>query len=77
VAKKQEVRGPGRPAVYTGKVKQRIVSAIRKHGLTGARNVMMKNTDGKGKLKVSMPTLGKFAAEAGIELQVGRPALAA
>jgi hypothetical protein len=74
MSKTTAAKGPGRPAVYTGNVKKRIVSAIRKLGLTGARNSLMKNEDGKGKLKISLPTLGKFAAEAGIELQVGRPA---
>lgn len=68
-AAKVAKKGPGRPAVFTGNVKKHIVTLIRKHGLTGARAELKKE-----KVSISMPTLGKFAAEAGIELRRGRPA---
>lgn len=71
MAKKQETRGVGRPATFVGRLRDRVVSAIRKHGLTGARNVLAE----KG-VNISMPTLGKIAKQAKIKLQVGRPAAA-
>jgi outer membrane biosynthesis protein TonB len=61
-------RGRGRPAVFTGNVKKHIVAVIRKHGLTGGRVVLAEEGT-----SISLPTLGKFAAEAGIELHRGRP----
>lgn len=61
-------RGRGRPAVFTGNVKRHIVAVIRKHGLTGGRVVLAEEGT-----SISLPTLGKFAAEAGIELHRGRP----
>lgn len=65
-------RGRGRPAVFTGNVKRHIVAVIRKHGLTGGRVVLADEGT-----NISLPTLGKFAAEAGIELHRGRPSKAA
>lgn len=67
-AKVSVKRGRGRPAVFTGNVKRHIVSVIRKHGLTGGRVVLADEGT-----NISLPTLGKFAAEAGIELHRGRP----
>ena len=67
-AKVNVKRGRGRPAVFTGHVKRHIVSVIRKHGLTGGRVVLADEGT-----NISLPTLGKFAAEAGIELHRGRP----
>ena len=61
-------RGRGRPPVFTGNTLRHIVSVIRKHGLTGGRVVLAEEGT-----KISLPTLGKFAAEAGIELHRGRP----
>jgi hypothetical protein len=67
---KVEVKvGRGRPIVFKGKEKRHIVSVIRKHGLTKGREVLAGE-----KISISLPTLGKFAAEAGIELHRGRPA---
>ena len=68
MAKKQR----GRPVVFKGREKQHILSVIRKHGLTNGREVLRKE-----KIKISLPTMGKFAAEADIELPRGRPSLAA
>jgi hypothetical protein len=67
-AKVSVKRGRGRPAVFTGNTKRHIVSVIRKHGLTGGRVVLAEEGT-----SISLPTLGKFAAEAGIELHRGRP----
>ena len=61
----------GRPVVFKGNVKKQVVSAIKKHGLTHGRVVLAE----KG-VSISMPTLGKLAREAGIELRRGRPAAA-
>lgn len=67
---KVEVKaGRGRPIVFKGNEKRHIVSVIRKHGLTKGREVLAGE-----KISISLPTLGKFAAEAGIELHRGRPA---
>lgn len=72
-APKVEVkRGRGRPIVFKGNEKRHIVSVIRKHGLTAGREVLAKE-----KINISLPTMGKFAAEAGIELHRGRPSKAA
>lgn len=68
MAKKNQVRKAGRPAVYVGKQKESIVKMIAKLGLTGTRNALAdKGTN------ISLPTLGKFAKEAKIKLQAGRP----
>lgn len=71
-AKVEVKRGRGRPVVFKGNEKRHIVSVIRKHGLTAGRQVLAKE-----KISISLPTLGKFAAEAGIELHRGRPSKAA
>lgn len=68
-AKVEVSRGRGRPVVFKGVQKRHIVSVIRKHGLTKGREVLAGE-----KISISLPTLGKFAAEAGIELHRGRPA---
>lgn len=65
-------RGRGRPIVFKGNEKKHIVSVIRKHGLTKGRAKLAEE-----QINISLPTLGKFAAEAGIELHRGRPAKAA
>jgi transposase len=65
-------RGRGRPVVFKGHEKRHILAVIRKHGLTNGRAVLAKE-----KVSISLPTLGKFAAEAGIELSRGRPSMAA
>lgn len=59
----------GRPVVFKGAEKRHILSVIRKHGLTKGREVLAGE-----KVSISLPTMGKFAAEAGIELSRGRPA---
>jgi hypothetical protein len=71
-AKVEVKRGRGRPVVFKGNEKRHIVSVIRKHGLTAGREVLAKE-----KINISLPTMGKFAAEAGIELHRGRPSKAA
>lgn len=58
----------GRPTVFKGLEKKHILSVVRKLGLTKGREALAKE-----KISISLPTLGKFAAEAGIELQRGRP----
>lgn len=84
MSKKSTKRGPGRPSVYTGNVKKHIVGLIRKYGATGARNILnaesgteeysLRNTNLiPDALGISLPTLGKFAAEAGVVLHRGRP----
>ena len=62
----------GRPIVFKGEVKRQIVSVIRKHGLTAGRQVLAQKN-----ISISLPTLGKFAAEAGIQLHRGRLSKAA
>ena len=84
MSKKNAKRGPGRPSVYTGNVKKHIVGLIRKYGATGARNILnaeagtedyaLRNSNLiPDALGISLPTLGKFAKEAGVELHRGRP----
>jgi hypothetical protein len=69
----------GRPRFYQGTLETRIVSLIRKHGLTGARNVIaeegvqVKAGQKKVLMDISMPTLGKLAKANGVTLQRGRP----
>jgi hypothetical protein len=81
----RKIDGRGRPPVYTGKVKRHIVTLIRHYGLTGARTILnAERSDTRRTLRnlnvvpkalgISMPTLGKFAQEAGIALERGRPA---
>jgi len=65
-------RGRGRPPVFTGNQKRHIVAVVRKHGLTGAKQALAEEG-----VSITLPTLGKFAKEAGIELQRGRPKKAA
>ena len=62
----------GRPVVFKGNTKRHILAVIRKHGLTKGQAVLA-NED----ISISLPTMGKFANEAGIELSRGRPAAAA
>lgn len=59
----------GRPIVFKGQEKRHIVTVIRKHGLTKGRELLAGE-----KINISLPTMGKFAVEAGIELRRGRPA---
>ena len=61
----------GRPVVFKGNEKKHILSVIRKHGLTKGQEVLASE-----KISISLPTMGKFANEAGIELTRGRPAAA-
>lgn len=80
----------GRPAVYTGNVKKHIVALVKRHGATGARNILNADADSGDPaevalaglrpaktvptpLGISMPTLLRFAGEAGVELKRGRP----
>ena len=58
----------GRPVVFKGNEKKHILSVIRKHGLTKGQEVLASE-----KISISLPTMGKFASEAGIELSRGRP----
>ena len=65
----KQKRGRGRPPVFVGNTKRHIVGLVRKHGLVGAREVLAsEGTD------ISLPTLGKFAREAGVKLARGRRA---
>ena len=79
---KPKKRGRGRPPVYVGPVKEKIVALIREHGLTGTRALLadegcqIKAGQKKVKIDISMPTLGKLAKKARIKLYRGRPAVA-
>lgn len=59
----------GRPPVFVGALRQRIVSLIEKHGATGARERLASY---KRPISISMPTLLGIAAEEGVELRRGR-----
>ena len=86
MAKKK--RGRGRPVKMNVKQRRAIASMVRKHGtasrvaeILGAGN---RTKDAKLRPKafpqpvsVSLPTVSKYAAEHGIELQRGRPKKAA
>lgn len=69
----------GRPAVFVGARARRLVSLVRRYGLTGTVNYLKTNQLTFGKngvpetVTISMPTLAKLATAAGIELQRGRP----
>jgi len=73
----------GRPPVFTGVLKANIVKVIKAHGLMRGQRLLA--TEGvqakpgakKKPVNISLPTLSKFAEEAGIEFKRGRPALAA
>jgi transposase len=65
---KKSKRGRGRPPVFTGNQKRHIVAVVRKNGLTGAQRILADEG-----VSITLPTLGKFAKEAGIELSRGRP----
>jgi hypothetical protein len=53
---------------YDATTKQAMVALVKNFGLTGAKNEL----DSVG-LHVTLPTLGKFAGEAGVVLRKGRP----
>ena len=59
----------GRPPVFVGALRQRIVGLIEKHGATGARERL---ANYKRPISISMPTLLGIAADAGVELRRGR-----
>lgn len=61
-------RRRGRPPVFVGEQKEFIVDCIRLVGLTKTRQLLANNN-----IAISMVTLGKFAAQEGIQLQRGRP----
>lgn len=77
---KNQKRGVGRPKVFVGNVVKKILTVIKKHGLTGGRQyleevgIQHKVGGEKIPLKISLPTLGKLAKEGGIALKKGRPA---
>ena len=78
---KSNVRGRGRPVVYSGYFAKNLVKLVEKHGLTGA--VKVASEDGvvkqvgkpKQRVSVSQLTLSKLAKSAGLTLRRGRPAL--
>jgi hypothetical protein len=76
-------RGRGRPVVFKGNVKKHIVGLLRKHGATKTRAILSA-VDGElaslrsektvpQPLSISMPTLIKYASQAGVKMQRGRP----
>ena len=72
----------GRPPVFTGLTLKNIVKVIKMHGLMRGQRLLatvgIQRKAGKPKetVSISLPTLAKFAAAAGIELKRGRPTLA-
>jgi len=77
-------RTVGRPAVYTGNQKRHIVGLVRQNGATNARKILNAEPGSElaskrnlnvvpEPLGISMPTLLKFAAAAGVVLHRGRP----
>ncbi len=78
-------RERGRPAVYKGNVKRHIVALVRKHGASKARAILSASEGELVSLRsekmvpkplnISMPTLLKYAKEAGVVLHRGRPKL--
>ena len=70
----------GRPAIFVGVLKSNIVRLVKTHGLMRAQRILA--TEGvqskagqkKAPVKISLPTLSKFATEAGLTLKRGRPA---
>src|ERR1035437_1282233 len=62
----------GRPVVFFGQVKQHILDLIIQHGILGSRKILNDEN-----ISISLPTLGKFAKEAKISLQRGRPKIVA
>jgi hypothetical protein len=88
VVVKETKRGRGRPKVYTAAQEKYIAQLIKKVGnATNARKILHakrgKLADQRNKtifpkpIGISMPTLLKIAAANGVELQLGRPKLAA
>lgn len=77
-------KSPGRPPVFVGKVKTEITRLIRKHGITGTRDILAakkgelaehRNAEIVPKpLSISLPTLVKLGQKAGITLKRGRRA---
>ena len=76
-AKKDAEGQRGRPPIYVGPLAKAIQKVIKEHGLTYGREHLRKEGvkigDKVQKVKISLPTLGKLAKAAGIELQRGRP----
>lgn len=72
-------RGRGRPVVFTPAKARKLVSLVRKHGLSGTIEFLKTNPvqfkkDGAAEtVTISMPTLGKLAKNAGLKLERGRP----
>ena len=80
---KKQSRGRGRPVVYKGKLAKHIASLTRKHGATGARNILQAEAgsalaamrsekmvpEGLG---ISLPTILKIAKAQGVVLKRGR-----
>lgn len=84
--KAEKAKGKGRPPVFVGDVRKGIVKLIRKHkNATRVREILnatkrhadlvaLREAAGlTEKVSISMPTLLKIAADAGIELHRGRP----
>lgn len=73
----------GRPAIFVGVLKTNIVRLLRAHGLMKTQRILAtvgvsaKIGQKKKPVNISLPTLSKFAVEAGITFKRGRPALAA
>lgn len=69
----------GRPNAFSGRRAQKLVSLVRKYGLSGTVNylstnqVQFKSNEPAENVKISLPTLAKLAKNAGLSLQRGRP----
>jgi len=69
----------GRPAIFVGVLKSNIVRLVKTHGLMRAQRILAsegvqaKAGQKKSPVKISLPTLSKFANEAGLVLKRGRP----
>ena len=68
---KIEVPGRGRPPVYAGKDKDRIVALIRKYG---SHKLAGEELKAKGLAVPTLPMMVHYAQEAGVSVKRGRPA---
>jgi hypothetical protein len=84
-------RGRGRPPVYNPDARAKIADLVRQHNASRAMAILNAGTRNRSerklvpirvaagfpkKLGISMPTILKIAAAAGVELRVGRPVVA-
>jgi hypothetical protein len=81
-------RGRGRPPVYDAEARTKIADLVRQHNASRAMAILNAGTRNRSerklvpvrvaagfpkKLGISMPTILKIAATAGVTLKVGRP----